>query len=210
MIKTRLNQLRMVSGNFEKGLRINKNPNTGAYVPSLIPGDNNGTNHINIVVHPYTAAIAHTHSNDVAYKMFSAPDILKMAQIVNRVQSNANSTVLPLEITHILVVDNNDTDKTYAIRFDDMQSIQILQDIISNKKKQQRFNKKLKNAYESDYSYQTYTDETDIFKQQRHLFKHLEKYNLNISLYEANFNDLGLVDHWQKINKETLEQEPCN
>jgi hypothetical protein len=216
VIKTRLNQLRIASGNFEKGLKINKNPSNNEYVPSPIIEGSNGTNHVNIIVNAYTSAIAHTHTNSVAYKMFSAPDILKLAQMADRVQADNGTTVQLTELTHILVFNdnlvfnNNGTDKTYALRFDDAISVQTLQDIANNKRKYSLFNKDLKKLYESDYSYQTYTDETDINKQQHHLFNFLEDHNLSISLYEANFNPIGTINNWKRINKTNLEQEDCN
>jgi len=211
LIKSRLYDLKVASGNFEKGLKINKNPNNDEYVVSSVLDNNSGTNHINIIVNGFTAAIAHTHTSSVAYKMFSAPDILKMAQMADRIQSENLSTVQLTEITHILVFENSAGDfRTYALRFDDAESVQTLQDIANDRKAKRDFNKKLKKDYESDYSYETYTDETDILKQQRHLFDFLDNFNLNISIYEANFGDDGRIDNWQKINKNTLEQEPCN
>ena len=64
------------------------------------------TNEINITANPYTVVVAHTHTVSVVYKMFSAPDILKMASIAKLVQSNNVTTVDFLEITHILVLES--------------------------------------------------------------------------------------------------------
>ena len=37
-----------------------------------------------------------------------------------------------------------------------------------------------------------------------------KEFNLNMSVFEANYNLNGSVSNWQKINKETLEKDPCN
>ena len=127
-VKTKLWQLKTDSGSFEKGLRVNKHPQTDEYVPSPVLNNNNGTNHISILPQIYTSAIAHTHPNDVAYKMFSGPDVLKLAQMANVMQTSGETTVEPLEITHIIVFENTAGDfRTYALRFDDTQSLQRLQ-----------------------------------------------------------------------------------
>ncbi|BAO75847.1 hypothetical protein [Winogradskyella sp. PG-2] len=213
-IKTRLNQLTLASGNNEKGLRVDKRPTTDEYEPTPILDNSSGSNHINIIVNPYTAVIAHTHPNDVFYKMFSAPDILKMAQIAKKIQSDQSisaSTVEFTEITHILIFENSPGQhRTYALRFDDEATVNKLLNILNNSNRSMLFNKELKKAYESDHNYNTAQPETDIFKQQQHLFNLLEDYNLNISLYEANYDANNLIDNWAKINKDTLEQEPCN
>ncbi len=208
---TRLYQLRTENSSFEKGFKVSKNPSSNSYEPSIIINNNTGNcRSVNIAPHPYTAVIAHTHPSCVYYKMFSAPDILKLANMAYKVQNSSNTTVKLTELTHILVFNDNGTHKTYALRFDDEASVQTLLDIVNNEKLLDDFNKKLQKDYDSDYNSFTFTNETDIYKQQRHLFKHLEKYNLNISLYEANFDTNGKVNHWKKINKDTLQQEDCN
>lgn len=210
-VNSKLYTLKVDQGNFEKIFRADVNSSTGKYVVSPIINNNNGSNHATINVHHQSALIVHNHPDNVYYKMFSAEDILKMAQIVKRIQDYGQSTVQLTSITHIIVFENSPGDfKTYAIRMDDNQTAQILSNINSNKRSKRKFIRRLKDAYESDYSYQSYSDETDIFKQQRHLFKFLNKNNLNLSLYEANFDDNGRVDNWQKINKNTLESENCD
>jgi|GEM_PF-5445115 len=211
IIKTRLKQLKDDNLIVEKGFKITKNHIAGEYQPSPILENNNGTNHINIEVNPYIAAIAHTHTNNVFFKMFSAPDILKMAEMAYKVQSNSDTTVLLTEITHMLVFKNDTGEfKTYALRFDDLESVLALQNIRNNKKKRKRFEKKLRNDYESNVNPVTYAYETDIYIQQRHLFSYLNNYNLNISLYEANYDAYGHVDTWQRINENDLQKEPCD
>ena len=100
--------------------------------------------------------------------------------------------------------------KTFALRFDDLESVLALLNIRNNRKKRNEFERVLKGNYESDINSVTYVIETDIYKQQRHLFNHLNKYNLNISLYEANYDAYGRVDTWQRINENDLQKEPCD
>lgn len=210
IIKTRLNQLRLDGGNYEKGFRVNKRPTNNEYEPSPIL-DNSGSNHINIPVYGYTTVVAHNHPSFVFYKMFSAPDILKMAQIAKKIQNTSDSTVQLTEITHILVFENSPGDfRTFALRFDNVASVQTLLGILNDAERRTQFQDDLKELYESDHNYQTALPETTISKQQGHLFKLLDKLNLSISLYEANFDNNNLVDNWQKINKDTLEKEPCD
>lgn len=61
--------------------------------------------------------------------MFSGNDIIKMAEIAIKTQSNTN--INPLTITHILIVNNT----YYAIKFDDLASIEKLKEIYSDIKK---------------------------------------------------------------------------
>jgi hypothetical protein len=212
IIKTRLNQLRLDGGNNEKGFRVNKRPTNNEYEPSPIL-DNSGSNHINIPVYGYTTVVAHNHPNSVFFKMFSAPDILKMALIAKRIQNTNDSTVQLTEITHILVFENSPGDfRTFALRFDNVASAETLLDLLNNKNKKRDFEADLLEDYKSDHNYQTALPETTLAKQQKHLFKLLERYNLNISLYEANFDENNLVDSWQKIvvNGDVLSKEPCD
>lgn len=200
LVKTRLNQLKLASGNFEKGLRIDRNPATGEYVPSAILDKNNGRNEIKITPRIYTTAIAHTHPQaSVKYKMFSAPDILKMAEMANRIQTKSNNPISALETSHILIFKNDSGEyRTYALRFDDNTAINNLQNIYNNIRLRNKFLKRLKLKYTSD-----------IFKQQKHLFSLFNEFDLNISLYEADYDSNGLVNNWKKINKNNLNKEPC-
>jgi len=209
LVRTRLNTMKVNGGNAEKGLRVDKQPNDGAYKPSQILDSNNGTAHINIRVNPFTEAIAHTHppSGDGYFTMFAGPDIIKMGEMVKMVQSTFSPVVNPIDIAHILIADG----MTFAIRFDDAASVQTLRDIYEDKDKKEDFKDDLEDAFKSDKSGPPlYQSTTTVAKQQRHIYKLLGKYNLNMSLYQANYDANGFISDWQKINKETLEKEPCN
>lgn len=206
IIATRLHQLKVDGRTVEKGLRVNKNPATGDYVPSPILENNSGTNHIKIPMQIYTVVVAHTHPTvSVKYGMFSAPDILKMAENIKRVQSNSTSTVKFTEITHIVVFGG----KTFALRFDDKASALKLVDILNDSKERAKFEEKLRDDYESDVNNLTNEDNTTIPKQQEHLYNFLADFGLNMSVYQANYDENNRVDTWDKINKHTTDREPC-
>jgi hypothetical protein len=209
LIKTRLKELKDANGNFEKGLRVDVHPATGVYTPTDVLNSNNGTSHVSIPVNPYTAVVAHTHppSEDGFYAMFSGPDIIKMAEIMKYTQSINPTIVKPTDITHILIADGN----TFAIRFDDAASAQALLNIYEDTTKRTRFLNRLQKDYDSDNTgYPLYQSTTTVAKQQQHLYDLLSEFNLNMSVFEANYNLNGSVSNWQKINKETLEKDPCN
>jgi hypothetical protein len=200
--------------NFEQGFKANKSSN-GNYAPGTIQTNNsNGGNQVNIRSNSQTTVIAHTHPASVDYKMFSAEDILKMAEMANKVENATQSNVQLTEITHIVMFNNNENPndpKAFALRFDNIASVQRLQNILNNPKQNRDFKKKLKSDYDDDNSGPPlYQSTTTIAKQQEHLFNLLDKNNLNISLYEANFDNNGFVNDWQKINKDSLAKEPCN
>lgn len=206
LIKTRLKQLKDLDGNYEKGFSVDKNPNTGEHEPTAILNNNNGDKHISIPINSNTEVVAHTHPDSDVFAMFSAPDIIKMIEIADQVVRDNSSTVNLLSITHILVVNG----KTFALRFDDSFSVNMLNDIANDKKKRAKFDRRLKDLYESDFNSQSFQLETDIYKQQNHLYALFQQFGLSMSLYEANYDSNGLVDNWEKINKDTLEKEPCN
>lgn len=209
IIKTRLHSMKVDSEFLEKGLRIDVDPNTGEYSPSEVLNNDNGEGHIKIDPNPYTVVVVHTHpeDNDDYYDMFSGSDIIKMGEITKYVQSGFNPVVNPVEITHILIVNG----KTFALRFDDEASVQFLLDIYENVNLRSDFINDLHYAYDSDKGGPpTFQTTTTIFKQQRHIYNLFSKYNLNMSLYEANYDENNRIDNWQKINKETLQKDPCN
>lgn len=210
LIKTRLKELRDSESPFEQGFKANKIIN-GNYAPGTII-TSNSTNQVNVRPNSQTVVIAHRHTDNVAYKMFSAPDILKMAEMAKKVLNSGNSSVKLTELTHIVVFKNiNGNYKTFALRFDNVTSVQNLINILNNPVENLKFKKKLKLDYGNDNSGRPlYENTTTLDKQQRHIFNLLDNYNLNMSLYEANFDNDGFVNGWQKINKNTLDKEPCN
>ena len=206
IIKTRLHTMKVDGGNFEKGLRVDVNPNTGEYTPTDILDNDNGTAHIRIPVNPFTVVIAHSHLSEDVFEMFSGADIFKLGEVISYVRSSLNPVVETNEITHILIADG----RTFAVTFDNEASIQVLMDIFEDKTKRAKFKKRLDRSYNSDHSGFPLNElQTTIEKQQKHLYNLFSKFNLKLSLYEANYDSNGLIDNWQKINKDTLEKEPC-
>lgn len=207
VIKTRLHTIKVESENAEKGLRVDIDE--GVYTPTEILDDNNGEAHINIKVNPFTVVVVHSHppSENGYFAMFSGPDIIKMGENAKHVVNGVLQTVPRLDITHIVIADG----RTFALRFDDAASVQTLIDIYDNKEKKNEFEEKLKSDFRSDTSGPPlHESTTTVEKQQAHIYNLLSKYNLNMSMYEANYSANGFINDWQKINKETLEKEPCN
>jgi len=205
VVRTRLHTLKGHSGDNEKGMRIDKNPNTGEYVPTPILSNTGGYRYINLRPSGYTVVIVHTHPPTDVFSMFSGPDILEMGKVESLRSGTGGSTVNPVSITHILVVDG----MTFALRFDDLASVIKLKNIYDDSDQRDKFNKKLLRYYESDKNSLTGLMETDIYKQQRHLFALLQEYNVNLSLYQADYSE-GFIIGWRKINKENLAKENCN
>ena len=210
LIRTRLNTMIQNDG-FEKALTVHIDQTTGEYVPSEILVDNNGEAHIKIPVNPLTVVIVHTHppSSDGYFSMFSGNDIIKMGEIAKHVQSSpfVNKPINLVDITHIVIAEG----RTFALRFDDADSVQKLLDIYENQTKRDLFYKKLENDYLNDTTGPPlYTTATTVEKQQEHIYNLLSEYNINMSLYEANYDTNGFISDWQKINKEdTNIKELC-
>ncbi|WP_452219200.1 hypothetical protein [Lacinutrix undariae] len=205
LVKTRLNTLKNDGGNFEKGMRIDKNPNTGEYVPTPILSNTGAYREINLYPSGYTEVIVHTHPPTDVFSMFSGPDILEMGKVASLIEGVSASTVASVSITHILVTDG----MTFALRFDDIASVTKLKNIYEDPEQKKKFNKRLLKLYKKDKNSLTGLGETDIYKQQRHLFAFLQEYNVNLSLYQADQSG-GFITGWRKINKETLAKENCN
>jgi hypothetical protein len=51
---------------------------------------------------------------------------------------------------------------------------------------------------------------TNIAKQQRRLYDFLESNNINSTFLQATYDSNGIINGWEKINKETLAKEPYN
>ena len=130
-----------------------------------------------------------------------------MAEVIDRVQNNSQTTVELTEITHILVTQ----DKYYALRFDDEESAQKLLEIFNDDDDKDKFQKELKDNYEDDNTGSPlYQSTTSTDKQLAHIYNLFSKYGLNMSMYKANKDNDGNVYGWNKINKETRNEEPCN
>lgn len=134
-----------------------------------------------------------------------------MASIAQKINAFGSSTVQFTNITFMVVFENGAGNfKTFAIRFDDAASVQTLLDILNDPEDRIVFDEDLYYLYESDKNPQTYQNETTIGKQQRHLYNFLAANNLNMTLYEANLDNSGQVNNWEKISKDNLDKEPCN
>ena len=118
-----------------------------------------------------------------------------------------NKPINLVDITHIVIAEG----RTFALRFDDADSVQKLLDIYENQTKRDLFYKKLENDYLNDTTGPPlYTTATTVEKQQEHIYNLLSEYNINMSLYEANYDTNGFISDWQKINKEdTNIKELC-
>jgi len=190
----------------EKGFKIYKNPLNNQYLPSGIQtGSDNGLDHfVKIVPTSYTILVVHTHPQEDVYAFFSAQDILYLARMANAIEaSGSNNNINPVNLTMMLIVYG----QTYAIRFDDIQSIQKLKDIYNDKDKRKDFKDKLLDDYEKDNNYMTGAT-SSISQQQNRLLTFLTNYNLNISIYQATESN-DIIDGWEKF-KEDGTKEPCN
>lgn len=190
----------------EKGLRIQRNNTTHINQPSPnhVINTNNGSHFVTIFVNSSTIAVAHTHPDDDAVEMFSYNDIFKLAEMYYYTQNN--SEIETTSLTHILITHG----ETYAIQFDDVDSAQTLLEIYQNVKEHDQFAKKLSNLYQP-YNSSTFSNDLLSPKEQkRAMFRLLEEYNINISLYQANYDNTGKIDSWQEIDKTTIEKKPCN
>ncbi len=205
--RNRLYQLTINEGQKEKGLRIDKNPITGTYQTSQVINPPNSFRQIKITTLPYTAMIAHSHPDDEVYEMYSGPDIIKIAQIVKKVQNSSDTTVELTEITHILVTQDN----YYAMRFDDKASALKLLEIFNDENDRSDFEDKLEKDYRNDNTGPPlYQDTSTIGSQMQHIYSLFAKYGLNMTIYKADKDADNRPTDWNKINKENLNEEPCN
>ncbi len=219
-IRNKLKQMKPSSDNSngEKGLRIYDHPSLGITASNIL-NENNSSNHISIpITSMFTMAIAHNHpmNNQSAvyteYEMYAGPDIMKLGEILRVIDLDQQDTVDPLDVTHFLVTkSSSNNDRTFALRFDDLISIQKFMDVFNNIKKREKFIRTLQNKYKSDVGDPPlYESTTTRSKQQKHIYDLLANYDINMSMYEANYDASGYVNDWQKINKTTLNKENCN
>lgn len=170
----------------------------------------------------------HTHPNDgITNPMFSAGDIFSLSVIKNNYispflnQYNPNGDAL---FVSILAVKINGEVKTYALKIDNSAKFQTLVNIISNKTKKKKFERKLKGVYDDmrkglnpDLSEQEYEK---VFLKFITNFGG-QGYDLGLSLFKmetANIiNDFGIPTtqiKWKKLklteNGNSVEAtEPC-
>ena len=150
-------------------------------------------------MNPFTEVVVHTHPDDILYALFSGPDIIKMEEVVYYTTSGFKHVVNHKDVTHILIAEN----RTFALRFDDEQSALKLRDIYLNKDIQKEFIKELHDDYDDDNTgHPLYQSTTDIFKQIDHLYNLFEAYEINMSLYEANYDSNNRITTWDKIEND--------
>ena len=200
-IKTRFNQLKNHEGDFEKGFTIDVTLNSDDFTASNMQGDQEKYK-LNILRTPLSFAMTHSHPNSDDFLFFSGEDILSIAALANS-YSGPNFYNFGT-FTVFLVTD----DRTFALRFEDNDSMSTIIDISSNKRSRKNFIKRLLKNYAKDINLTT-GENTNISKQQRRLFDLLDELNLNLSFYEATYED-GFINNWEEINTETLAKEPCN
>ena len=148
--------------------------------------------------------VAHTHPKNDAFEFFSPEDIMYFASLASANVTDTDIAILnPTEITFALIVDN----QTFALQFDDTETVNKLIDIYKDIEKRTEFIDDLRDDYENDINIMT-GETTDIGKQRQHVFNHLENYNLNVSLYEANYNG-DYIQNWEKLNVNG-STTPCN
>jgi len=201
-IATRFNQLRNETGNFEKGFRVDKIMNSLNSEAGDMEASSN-THSVDIPTNALTFAIAHNHPNEDDFLFFSGNDILNIVPIIN----NYVGLGFDEAVTFTLFLVANG--ETYAIKFNDMQSIQNLKDIFnSGIDAINKFHRDVNDVYGKDIILQGAT--TSITKQQRRLYDFLDSLNINSTFLQATYNSNGFINGWEKINKDTLAKEPCN
>lgn len=197
-IKSKLHTMKNNADFVEYGMRINRNPENDALVASPIVTSNK-PNYVRLSVVHLTEVFVHTHPTGKPYPMYSGPDIIKMGEMIYKISNGPESVVNKLDVTHILIADG----RTFALRFDDLESTLKLRDIYLDEKKKDKFIKTLHSNYKSDVSdIPPHLPDTDIFKQQEHMFNLFKAYSLNMSLYEANYDSNGRITTWEKVENE--------
>jgi hypothetical protein len=201
-IATRFNELKNDPGNFEKGFRLEKVMNSiNSQAGDMVNSAN--THSVKIPTNALTFAIAHNHPNEDDFLFFSGNDILNIVPIIN----NYVGPGFDEAITFTLFLVANG--QTYALKFDDMQSILNLQNIVSDSDIATNFINELIEKYEEDVNIEQ-GQTTSINKQQRKLYDYLASKNINTTFLEATYDNNGFINGWEKINKQTLAKEPCN
>ena len=202
-IATRFNELKNNTGNFEKGFRLDKVLNSlNSQAGDMVSATDRYS--ARIPTEALTFAVAHNHPNDKDFLFFSGKDILNIVPIIN----NYVGPGFDEAITFTLFLVANG--QTYALKFNDLQSIQNLKDIYnSGIIARDKFHSDVNNEYDKDVNVQTGAT-TSIAKQQRRLYDFLDSNNVNATFLQATYDANGRIDGWEKINKTTLAKEPCN
>jgi hypothetical protein len=192
------------AGKREKAFKIRQHNLTNELSsPGIVTATNDNfdgeTYSVSVTPTLYMTAYVHTHPNTGSIKMFSPQDILYLARMANVIDNSIN----PVDLTAFLIVNG----ETYAIRFDDLATVQALQAIYNDTDKQLKFIKKLTRDYNKDNN--PFTGATsDLSDQRQRILTFLSNQNLNISLYKADDTN-DFLTTWEKYNDDGTKA-PCN
>jgi len=205
-VRVKLNQL-LVNGqsnNREQVFKVRKNLDTNLDSPTDLTQGNQECSEARVSNLGFTFLAAHSHplsENCNLFGMFSGGDILQLAKMATFYQGQGATHFNTY--TFILTYDL----KAYAIKFDKQEAVESLIDIYTNSEKFIDFRKQFIRDYEklADQPGEI-ASESELMSG---MFDILEGFNLDISLYKAATGN-NFVTGWNKINQETLQQEPCN
>jgi len=200
-VRTRFNQLKNHGGDYEKGFTIDIVMNTAKSNANPLEGDNS-THNVSLKPNYLTYSIAHNHPNDDDFLFFSGEDVLNIAPLSTSFGGPGYDDAATY--TLFLVA----AGRTFALTFDDWESILELRRIYNNSEERNNFSSRLLNKYQKDVKIQQGLN-TSLLKQQRRLYDFLSSKNINLTFYEAKYEN-GFISGWEKINKTTLNKEPCN
>jgi len=147
-------------------------------------------------------AETHNHPNEEDYAFFSGQDVLA----IRALQGYGGPGFNVASIYTLFLISNG---RTFAVKFNDFQSIAILQEIAANKRQATRFVRRVIREYDRDVN-PLLAQRTSVPEQQRRLYDYLESINVNVTFFEATYDDNNFIDEWEKVNRESLAKEPCN
>ena len=199
-VRTRFNQLKNHGGDYEKGFTIDIVMNSAKSNANPLEGDNS-THNVSLKPNYLTYSIAHNHPNDDDFLFFSGEDVLNIAPLSTSFGGPGYDDAATY--TLFLVA----AGRTFALTFDDWESILELRRIYNNSEERESFIVDLRNEYYDDVRLTQGLD-TSILKQQKRLFQFLSDYNINATFFEASYTN-GFITQWSKINKNTQALEPC-
>jgi len=206
-IRQRLRDLidNTTSTNVEEGFRMRRNPSTNQdSATPLAQGDGDCKDlRMPFTAVDYAAAHSHPNSDDCnLFGMFSGADIVALARLAFSYSGEgAGNHNTP---TFMLAYNLG----AFAIKFDNQEAVTALTDIVANPKENRRFQKSITRKY------QKLADQPGEFASEGELiqamFEVLDRFDLDISLYEATTDAQNFVTGWSKVNKESLAREECN
>ncbi len=97
--------------------------------------------------------------------------------------------------------------KAYAIKFDNQEALGTLVEIYNTPERQRKF-------ITAFLNYERLSNQAGETASQNELielmFNIFSDFDLEISLFKAEVDTQNFVTSWNKVNKETLTEEPCN